>query len=165
MDTRPTTDRIKETLFNMLQDELYDVQFLDLFSGSGGIGIEALSRGASRAWFVDSNREAVTVIRENLEKTRLQEQAQVLHCTAAAAVNSLAGKERFQVVFMDPPYGKGLEKELLALPAFHQLLDQQALIVIEADLETELTPQDLEGYRLLKQKRYKTNQHFFLEKL
>ena len=67
MDTRPTTDRIKETLFNMIQDELYDIYFLDLFSGSGGIGIEALSRGARKAVFVEQNRNASDIIRDNLQ--------------------------------------------------------------------------------------------------
>ena len=77
MDTRPTTDRIKETLFNMIQDELYDIHFLDLFSGSGAIGIEALSRGAKDACFVEQNKAAVDVIKQNLEFTHLREQAEV----------------------------------------------------------------------------------------
>lgn len=77
METRPTTDRIKETLFNMIQDDLYHCQFLDLFSGSGAIGIEALSRGARQAVFVENHPDAVETIRSNLKTTRLEEQA---HC-------------------------------------------------------------------------------------
>ena len=118
MDTRPTTDRIKETLFNMIQDELYDIYFLDLFSGSGGIGIEALSRGARKAVFVEQNRNASDIIRDNLQYTHLNEQGEVMNCTALSAVTMLQGKEKFHVVFMDPPYGKGLDKEILRLPAF-----------------------------------------------
>lgn len=74
LDTRPTTDRIKETLFNMIQDELYDIRFLDLFAGSGGIGIEALSRGAKEAVFVEQNREACSIIKENLTFTHFDKQ-------------------------------------------------------------------------------------------
>ncbi len=164
MDTRPTTDRIKETLFNMIQDELYDICFLDLFSGSGGIGIEALSRGAKKAYFVEQNRNAVGVIKDNLHYTHLDEQAEVMNCTAIAAITMLQGKEKFHVVFMDPPYGKGLEKEVLLHPAFLQLLEDNALVIIEADLETELSEEDRIGFRVLKEKIYKTNKHIFLEK-
>ena len=86
MDTRPTTDRIKETLFNMIQDELYDIHFLDLFSGSGAIGIEALSRGAKDACFVEQNKAAAEIIRQNLVFTKLNEQAEVLVCSALASL-------------------------------------------------------------------------------
>ena len=165
LDTRPTTDRIKETLFNMIQDELYDVYFLDLFSGSGGIGIEALSRGALKSVFVEQSRDASRIIRENLEYTKLIEQAEVMNCTAISAIFMLQGRERFHVVFMDPPYGKGLEKEVLRHPAFSQILENKALIIIEADLETNLTADDMVGFELLKEKIYKTNKHIFLEKL
>ena len=79
MNTRPTQDRIKETLFNMLQYDLADCTFLDLFAGSGGIGIEALSRGAKTAVFVEQNADAVQIVRENLKATRLEDRAVVMH--------------------------------------------------------------------------------------
>ena len=164
MDTRPTTDRIKETLFNMIQDEIYGVNFLDLFSGSGGIGIEALSRGAAGACFVEHNREAAEIIRENLDFTHLSEKAKVMNCSALSAISMLQGKELFQVVFMDPPYGKGLEKEVLKAPSFYQILEDKALVIIEADLNTHLSDEDIKGFRILKEKIYKTNKHIFLEK-
>lgn len=165
MDTRPTTDRIKETLFNMIQDELYDIYFLDLFSGSGGIGIEALSRGAKKAVFVEQSREAVAIIKENLQYTRLSGQADVMNCSAISAISMLQGRETFHVVFMDPPYNKGLEKEVLRHPAFIQILEEKALVIVEADLNTVLMDEDMVGFRLLKEKIYKTNKHIFLEKL
>lgn len=164
MDTRPTTDRIKETLFNMIQDEIEGIRFLDLFSGSGGIGIEALSRGASKAYFVEHNREACHIIQDNLSFTHLGEKAEVMHSSALSAVSVLQGKEIFEVVFMDPPYGKGLEKEVLKTPGFHRILADKALIIIEADLDTHLSDEDIKGFRLLKEKIYKTNKHIFLEK-
>lgn len=165
MDTRPTTDRIKETLFNMLQDELYEVHFLDLFAGSGGIGIEALSRGASKACFVENNRVACQIIRENLATTHFTDCGEVMNMTALAAVRRLSGRERFHVVFMDPPYGKGLEKEILADAAFCSILEDKALVIVEADLDTILEEDAHPGLRLLKEKLYKTNKHIFLEKL
>lgn len=164
MDTRPTTDRIKETLFNMIQDELYDIHFLDLFSGSGGIGIEALSRGAKKAYFVEQNRNAVEIIKENLNFTHLEEQAEVMNCTAVSAVNALQDHEKFHVVFMDPPYGKGLEKEVMRHPAFYQILEDKALVIVESDLDTDFS-EEFVGFRLLKEKIYKTNKHIFWEKI
>lgn len=165
LETRPTTDRIKETLFNMIQDEIYDVCFLDLFSGSGGIGIEALSRGARRACFVEQSRGAVDIIKENLHFTHLEEQAEVLHCTATAALKMLRGKECFDIVFMDPPYGRGLETEVLHNPVFYEILQDKALIIVEADLDTELSEVEIPGFRILREKIYKTNKHIFLEKI
>lgn len=165
MDTRPTTDRIKETLFNMIQDELCDINFLDLFSGSGAIGIEALSRGAAKAVFVEQNRAAVDVIKENLSFTRLDKQAEVMNATALSAINFLQGKDKFHVVFMDPPYGKGLEKEILRSPVFYDILQDRALIIVEADLETEFQDDEFDGFHLLKEKIYKTNKHIFLERI
>ena len=90
METRPTTDRIKETLFNMLQNRLYGCTFLDLFAGSGAIGIEALSRGAKRAVFIESGRRPVACIRENLKTTRLEDRAQVLACEVSAGLKRLS---------------------------------------------------------------------------
>ena len=112
LDTRPTTDRIKETLFNMINPLLYDCSFLDLFAGSGAIGIEALSRGAARAVFVEKNPEAVRVIRGNLVTTRLEAKAEVYPMDVFRALGRLEGEGPFDVIFMDPPYRKDLEKEV-----------------------------------------------------
>ena len=100
LDTRPTTDRLKETLFNILQYDLADCCFLDLFAGSGGIGIEALSRGAAQCILVDQNREAVACIRENLQVTHLTEQATVMCCDALTALSRLEGKYCFDYIFI-----------------------------------------------------------------
>ena len=92
LDTRPTTDRIKETLFNILQTQVPGSRFLDLFAGSGGIGIEALSRGARAAVFVEQNQKAADCIRENLRNTRLEEDAAVMVCDAVSALPRMNGK-------------------------------------------------------------------------
>ena len=117
-DTRPTTDRIKETLFNILQDDVPGSYFLDLFSGSGGIGIEALSRGAREAVFVEFGKEALACIRANLNKTKLMDQAMVLPVEVTYGISKLAkmGK-KFDIIYADPPYQKGCEPKILDLLA------------------------------------------------
>lgn len=163
-DTRPTTDRIKETLFNMLQNELADSFFVDLFSGSGGIGIEALSRGARKAVFVEKAPKAVACIQENLQKTKLADQAEVMATDAVSAIFRLEGKEPADFIFMDPPYGQQLENQVLEALKSSSLLDEYTTIIIEADLRTDFSYVEDLGYRIVKQKKYKTNQHVFLER-
>lgn len=162
MKTRPTTDRIKETLFNMLQPELFGVRFLDLFSGSGQIGIEALSRGASEAVFVESDREAVKCIRENLSHTRLEAQATVIDRDAVTALGRLRGKEEFDLVFMDPPYDSDLAEQCLALLISYGLITADSLIIVESDIKKDFSFAEKLGYTIEREKNYKTNKHVFL---
>lgn len=160
--TRPTTDRIKETLFNMLQPYLPDARFLDLFAGSGAIGIEALSRGAERAWFVEQNKAAADCIRQNLKFTKLEHQAVLLSMEAHAALQSLQGQEPFDCIFMDPPYDKGLEKDVLYAFRDASFIGEDTLIIVEASLNTDFDWAEDAGYEILKKKIYKTNVHVFL---
>ena len=161
--TRPTTDRIKETLFNILQSYVPGSAFLDLFAGSGAIGIEALSRGAAHAWFVEQDRSAVRIIRDNLRFTRLEEDADVLQMNAADAAVRLAGRMVFDVVFMDPPYDQNLEKEVLQSFRHASCIDGDTLFVIEASLDTSFDWLEEYGYTLIKEKKYKTNKHAFIK--
>ena len=103
-DTRPTQDRIKETLFNMLQSDIPGCKFLDLYSGSGAIGIEALSRGAAKAVLVENSKKAVECIKDNLTFTKLADKADVMEMDVLSAINRLKGKDVFSIVYMDPPY-------------------------------------------------------------
>ena len=164
LDTRPTTDRIKETLFNMIQSELPGCSFLDLFSGSGAIGIEALSRGAEEAVLVESNPKAAACIRENLQFTRLQDNAQVLSCDVFQALSRLEGRQSFDFIFMDPPYDHGWEKQVLQALKDSSLADEQTVLIVEASLETDFSYLDDMGYHIKKYKKYKTNAHVFIEK-
>lgn len=165
MDTRPTTDRIKETLFNMLNTQIPGCTFLDLFSGSGAIGIEALSRGAKQAFFVESNPEAVSCIRENLSRTHLEEGALVLNCDVIAGLKKLEGRNpRFDIIFMDPPYDKELEREVLEYLKSSSLLKEDTLMITEASLQTDLSYVNELGFTILKEKCYKTNKHIFIQK-
>ncbi|WP_373216871.1 16S rRNA (guanine(966)-N(2))-methyltransferase RsmD [Ruminococcus sp. 5_1_39BFAA] len=161
-DTRPTTDRIKETLFNILQPELLGCRFLDLFSGSGAIGIEALSRGAANAVFVEKNPRACACIRENLSFTKLADDGKLLNMDVLQALRSLEGKGTFGCIFMDPPYNQELERQVLEYLSDSAILDENTLIIVEADLHTSFDYADELGYRQLRSKEYKTNKHVFL---
>ena len=107
LDTRPTTDRIKETLFNMLQPEIPGCRFLDLFGGSGAIGIEALSRGADFAAFAENNKKAYECILANLAFTRLADRSRVFFMDALGALRVMEEDGPFDLIFLDPPYGRG----------------------------------------------------------
>ena len=162
-DTRPTTDRIKETLFNMLQNELADCLFVDLFSGSGSIGIEALSRGARKAILVEKDPKAVACIKENLKKTKLENEAVVMATDAVNAIYRLDGGEPADFIFMDPPYNQQLEHQVLEALKGTTLMDEYTTIIVEADLKTDFSYVEDLGYEIKKQKKYKTNQHVFIE--
>lgn len=164
MDTRPTTDRIKETLFNMIASSVFGSKFLDLFSGSGAIGIEALSRGAKEAVFVESNPKAMACIRENLAATKLSRKAAMLTKDVMAALYQLEGEKSFDYIFMDPPYHKDLEKKVLEYLAESSLVYEDTVIIVEAAKETDFSYLNELGFYMIKEKNYKTNKHVFIGK-
>jgi RNA methyltransferase, RsmD family len=163
MDTRPTTDRIKETLFNMLMPYLPGAVFVDLFSGSGGIGIEALSRGAARAYFVESSQKAIACITDNIEHTHFTEKAVVLKQDVFAAIRGSI-REAADVIFLDPPYNQEYDKRVLVLLRNANFVTEDTLIVVEAALETGFEYVQELGFTVEKEKRYKTNKHVFIRK-
>ena len=163
METRPTQDRIKETLFNMIQYDIPGCTFLDLFSGSGGIGSEALSRGAKEAYFVEKAKKALACIRENLRYTRLNEKAQVLSTDVSSAIRQLESKNiTFDYIFMDPPYNKGFEDEVLLQLDASSICTEDTVVIVESSLETKIP--DFELLKVTRIKAYKTNKHTFLMK-
>ena len=164
MDTRPTTDRIKETLFNMISPGLFDSMFLDLFAGSGGIGIEALSRGAKEAVFVEQNPKAMACVRDNLKYTKLDRKGITLTKDVMTALYQLEGEKVFDYIFMDPPYNHLWEKEVLTYLAHSSLADEHTMIITEASKETGCSYLSELGYHLEKEKIYKTNKHLFIRK-
>lgn len=167
LNTRPTTDRIKETLFNMLQYQISGCRFLDLFSGSGAIGIEALSRGAKEAVFVENHPRAVSCIRDNLKATHLEERAVLLQTDVLFGLKRLEDgscQGAFDFIFMDPPYNCGWEASVLAYLTHSCLADKDTTVIIEASKETsEVFIKEL-GWELLRVKDYKTNKHIFTAK-
>ena len=164
MGTRPTTDRIKETLFNMLQVYVPGSIFVDLFSGSGGIGIEALSRGAQKAYFIENSPKAISCIRQNLTFTKMADRAIVLKQDVFIALSGISEKS-VDVIFMDPPYNGGYEKNVLALLKNMRYVTEDTLIVTEAALDTDFSYLETMGYTVEKEKEYKTNKHVFIRKI
>ena len=162
-DTRPTTDRIKETLFNIMQPDIPGAVFMDLFSGSGGIGIEALSRGAEKAYFIENAREAVACIQQNLAFTKMEDRAIVLRQDVFSSLANIS-EQAVDVIFMDPPYDCGHEKNVLALLRDMKYVTEDTLIVAEASLDTDFSYLEEMGYTVKKEKRYKTNKHMFIRK-
>lgn len=164
LDTRPTTDRIKETLFNMIQQDVPDCYFLDLFAGSGQIGLEAVSRGAAKAFFIENAKNAAACIQDNIRFTKFEDACTLLQTDVISGLRTLEGKYRFDLIFMDPPYKKELEKEVLTFLSHSSLVKPSAKIIVEAALETDFSYAEELSYTVLKEKCYKTNKHVFLQK-
>lgn len=164
MDVRPTTDRTKETLFNILQPWIPGCRFLDLYAGSGSIGIEALSRGAREAVFVEKDRKTQELILENLEFTKLLDGATLIRGDVNTVLGRFEGKEPFDIIFMDPPFNHELEKETLTILSGLDILDEDGLIVVEASPKTDFSYLDDLGYEKFKERRYGMSQHIFLRK-
>jgi len=141
-DLRPTTDRVREALFSTLGPAVAGARVLDLFAGSGAVGIEALSRGAAAAVFVDSDPEAVAAIRANLELTGLAGRASVQRLPAAQFVSrgARAAGGPFDVAFLDPPYRAGFPADLLAALAASGMLTERAEVIVESAALTEPPP-------------------------
>lgn len=163
MDTRPTTDRIKETLFNILQMRLPGCVFVDMFSGSGGIGIEAISRGAAKAYFIENAPKAISCIEQNLLFTKFTDHAIVLKQDAVSALHSIYERE-VDIIFMDPPYNQDHEKRVLAQLANMKYVTEDTLIIVEASLDTDFSYLEEFGFILEREKKYKTNKHMFIKK-
>ena len=131
LSTRPTQDRVKESLFNIIFDEVYDSNFLDLFAGSGAVGIEALSRGASFAVFCEINKEALKFIYNNLKKTRLSSRAKVYNVDYKKYLEIT--KEKFDIIFIYPPYKADISVDAVVRIKKNNLLKRNGFIVIETD--------------------------------
>lgn len=151
--TRPTTERVKESVFSTLQFEIEGRAVLDLFAGSGQMGLEALSRGAASAVFVDSSKDACAVVRDNARGARLEHALRIVNSEAGAFCQRTA--ERFDIAFLDPPYRAGLLPALL--PSVLRLMKEGGAIVCETDAQTQL-PERIDGEALSltleKERRY-----------
>ena len=163
LDTRPTTDRIKETLFNILQMDIPGCVFVDLFCGSGGIGIEALSRGARKVYFAENAKEPLNCLLDNLKFTRFEDRAVVLKQDAVAALTGISEKE-VDILFMDPPYGQEHERRVLEALQGMRYVTDSTMIIVEAALDTQMDYARELGFYVYREKRYKTNKHVFIKK-
>ena len=148
--TRPTTDRVKESLFAMIQDKVLDSVCLDLFSGSGNLGIEALSEGAKSVYFVDKNRKAYQTICRNLEM--LGEKVDNVFCCDYMKALSLLSSISFDIIFLDPPYQSDCIKKSIDYIISNHLLSSSGIIVCESDsIDKVIFPSSLE---IVKMKKY-----------
>ncbi len=151
---RPTADRLRESIFSILSTRVSGSVVLDLFAGTGALGIEALSRGASFAFFIDNDKEALSIIKKNVEICGLSDRIKIAGLNIERTFIDLRGEiPCVNLVFMDPPYNKNLIRPALAnLPGSH-LLEKDALLVIEHDI-LEIVPEDIPGYKIEDQRRY-----------
>lgn len=140
METRPTTDKVKESLFNVIQFDIPGRKVLDLFGGTGQLGIEALSRGAAHCTFIDQRRDAVALIRENLKLCRLEENAKVMQGDSLAFLGSC--REKFDVIFLDPPYHTDLMDRTLELVTKIDILSEHGIIICETMADRQLPPME-----------------------
>ncbi|MGG1555023.1 16S rRNA (guanine(966)-N(2))-methyltransferase RsmD [Paenibacillus ferrarius] len=154
MSTRPTTDKVKEAIFSMIGPYFDGGQVLDLFAGSGGLGIEALSRGMAKAVFTDIEKKSVDTVQHNLQATGLKEQAEVYRTDATRAIKALAKRaQKFELVFLDPPYKMKVIAELVLAMEEQALLEEHATIVVEHDAK-DVLDETIGQCRLLRRADY-----------
>jgi len=154
MNTRPTADRMRESLFNILSASIVDSNVLDLFAGTGAFGIEALSRGASAAIFVDNDRTALSVIEKNLQSCGFEGRSKILRCNILINLKCLkAAAKPFDLVFMDPPYEKDCVYQSLVNLKQSSVLQNGSIIIVEHSPK-EPVPEDLFGFEISDQRRY-----------
>lgn len=153
--TRPTTERVKEALFSMIQFDLEDANVLDLFAGSGQLALEALSRGAEHAVLVDISADATAIIKANAQKTRLFDRCRVLTMDHKDYIRTAAGKYKFDIIFLDPPYAQKLVPSVLASIADAKILSNDGIIVCETEDDEIICDEELaKSYEVIRQARY-----------
>ena len=151
LDTRPSSDMTKQAVFNIVQNYVEGSTFLDLFAGSGQMGIEALSRGAARCTFVDQRKDAAALVRENLKLTGLTGQGKVVQGDSISYLMSC--REKFHVIFLDPPYQSGLLEQAMAAIAAFDILREHGIMICESPLE-QVLPDLSQPYERGKDYRY-----------
>jgi len=138
--TRPTSDRVKESLFNILTPYIAGAHVLDLFAGTGNLGIEALSRGAEHAVFVDRSHVCFRIINENLEHTKLKDKATVIAGDVAGSIKKLHDQsKKFDIIFMDPPYNKNLVDDTINILTKNDIMKADGIIVAEMDIDDKVS--------------------------
>ena len=150
LDTRPTSERSKEAIFSMLQFDIEGRVVLDLFAGSGQMGLEAVSRGAKRAYLVDSGRGACDIIKKNIEKSRLGEGCIAFCEDSISYLKRQSGVEKFDIVFLDPPYATNLIDEAAELLFEKSLLKETSYIVCESDRFDVLSDKNFDRFEAIK---------------
>ena len=133
--TRPTSQRVKEAVFSMIQFDIEGASVLDLFAGSGQMGLEALSRGAKKATFCDSSRDAVDIVMRNAKKSRLFDKCRISNCSYEQMIRGLSGKEQYDIIFIDPPYKDNCIPKVLELLTKGNIISDNAFVICESGEE------------------------------
>lgn len=164
MNTRPTGDKLKETMFNIIGPYFSGGKVLDLYAGSGALGIEAVSRGMDEAVLVDSSRTAIRVINENVKVTKEERKFEVVNSSSDAALNVFATRhEKFTLVFLDPPYEKQTVEQDIEQIIIQDMLDDVALIVCEVASDVIL-PEEIAGVSLWDERRFGKTRLYIYQK-
>ena len=151
--TRPTSERIKEAMFSSIQFDIENRRVLDLFAGSGQLGLEALSRGAARVSFVDSAREAMDIVKKNAVATGFFEDCRYIVSDWRNYIRKAAGRDRYDLVFIDPPYSMECSEDALLRLVSADMLEGGAIVVIESGTE-EIKPENIPGFEIIKSTHY-----------
>jgi len=162
-NTRPTLDRVKESVFNIIQTEIQDCIFLDLFSGSGAIGLEAISRGAKKAILCDSSKEAISIIKKNIEKTHSKEYVKLYYEKYDFVLKNKI-KEKIDIVYIDPPYKTDFACESIKLLLNQELLKEKSIVIIETDQEEVVNNIKQLEIEIISQRKYGRAHLIFLKK-
>jgi 16S rRNA (guanine966-N2)-methyltransferase len=152
MSTRPTSDRVKEAMFNILGPRIIGAKVLDVFAGTGNLGLEALSRGAQKVVFIEKSLGAYRIVQENIALSGFRN-CELIKGDAIKTMQKLAGREKFDLIFLDPPYHCGLVKQSLQIIQDTQLLDKQGLIVAETAKDEVKFP-EIAGFILFRVENY-----------
>lgn len=155
-NTKPTLDRVKEAVFSMLREYIYGATVLDLFGGSGALGIEALSRGAEKCFFNDKSKDCCTCIKNNLKHTHLSDKAEVSCLDYTEALSTYRKKgTKFDIILLDPPYKQGFYEEVIELVQKMNLVSDYCIILCEHSAEDTL-PESIGNFNCIKEKKYGT---------
>jgi len=156
LNTRPTSERTKEAVFSMIQFDIEGREVLDLYAGSGQMGLEAVSRGAAMATFVDNSKQAVAIITKNIEKTKLNDNCRVFNSDVKDYIRVVKGKKKYDVVFIDPPYALCAVPDALKALSESQLLKPTSLIICESAESDifESAPELLSRFTVIKKAKY-----------
>ena len=144
-NTRPTLDRVKESLFNIINRKIYEAKVLDLFAGSGAIGLESASRGAEKVVLCDNSKEAINIINKNIEKTHLKEKVELMKSDAIIALEKLKN-EKYDIIFLDPPYNSQLIEKTVEKVFSQDMLSTDGTLIVETDDEERIL-KEIEKYK------------------